>query len=161
MTKTAALLTFAALGLTALGSGGWAAWNSTSAAHGEPQPGSSVAIEVVPPREPELRPGPILPVGELRDEYRHDPDQLRGPSPMDLPVESAWLEWYEPLPEFPSIIVSVPMDPAPSRRRTPDMDRHDYSFGFDAPKPDYAAERDTRQSALARSAPVVSDSAFY
>lgn len=161
MAKTAAILTIAALALTGLGAAGWAAWNSTSAAHGDPQAGSTVAIEVVPPPEPDLRPGPILPVGELRDEYRHDPERLKGPSPLDLPTESAWLEWYEPLPELTSIIVTVPLDPAPLSRRAPEMDRNDYSFGFDAPQPDYAAEREARQSALTDAAPVISDSIFY
>lgn len=161
MAKTAAILTVAALVLTGLGAGGWAAWNSTSAAHGDPQAGSTVAIEVVPPREPDLRPGPILPVGELRDGYRHDPERLKGPTPLDLPFESAWLEWYEPLPDPTTIVVTGPLEPAPIRRPATQLDRNDYSFGFDAPQPDYAAEREARQSALTDSAPVISDSVFY
>ncbi|AYG95735.1 hypothetical protein D8I30_11510 [Brevundimonas naejangsanensis] len=158
---TAALLTAAALTLTGLGAAGWAAWNSTSAAHGERQAGPTIAIEVVPPREPNLRPGPILSVGELRNGYHHDPERLKGPAASDLPVESAWLEWYPPLPAPTSIIVAVPLEPPPARPPAPTLDRNDYNFGFDAPRPDYAAEREARQSALSKAPPAAPDSIFY
>lgn len=157
MAKSAVFLTSAALALTGLGAAGWAAWNSTSAAHGDRRAGSTIAIEVVPPREPDLQAGPILPVGELRNGYRHDPERLKGLA-ADLPVESAWLEWYEPLPDPASIIMAAPLEPPPVRQ--PELDRNDYSFGFDAPQPDYAAEREARQSALS-DPPAVSDSVFY
>lgn len=161
MAKRAALLTAAALALTGLGTAGWAAWSSTSASHGEHLAGPTIAIQVIPPREPDLRPGLILPVGALRNGYHHDPDRLKGLAILDAPVESARLEWYEPLPDAASIIVTVPLETAPARRPAPTLDRNDYSFGFDAPQPDYAAEREARQSALPDAPPAVSDSVFY
>lgn len=161
MAKSAVFLTAAALALTGLGAAGWA-WNSTSTAHRDHHSGSTIAIEVVPPREPDLPPSSILPVGDLQNGYHHDPARLKGLTAFDAPIESAWLEWYEPLPEPATIIMAVPLEPAPARRPAPTLDRNDYSFGFDAPQADYAAERTARQSALSDPPPAaVSDSLFY
>nr|WP_313416608.1 hypothetical protein [Brevundimonas diminuta] len=160
MNKSAVILASAALVLTGLGAAGWAAWNSTSAAHGGRASGSAVAIDVVPPVEPDLPVGSIMAVGELRDGYEHDPERLAALPGEDEPyVESAWLELtpdLPPLPEQvtpPTIVRPSPPQPAPQ------LERDDYGFGFDTPQPDYAAEREARQSALDQ--PSASDSVFY
>ncbi|WP_225212213.1 hypothetical protein [Brevundimonas guildfordensis] len=149
MTRSAVILTAAALALTSLGAASWAAWNSTSAAHGELISGASVAIAVVPPVEPDLPPGSIMTVGELRDGYEHDPERLVPMTGDAEPYfESAWLELM-PEPTLPpasygALSGSVDM----ASRPAPELARDDYGFGFDTPQPDYAAERAARQSAL-------------
>ena len=165
MNKSAVILASAALVLTGLGAAGWAAWNSTSAAHGGRASGYGVTVEVVPPVEPDLPPGSIMTVGELREGYEHDPERLAALPGDDAPyVESAWLELLPELPpppahDAPTII--RPRTPQPA----PQLDQDDYGFGFDAPQPDYAAEREARQSALreppSSEARRASDSAFY
>lgn len=165
MNKSAVILASAALVLTGLGAVGWAAWNSTSAAHGGRASGPAVAIDVVPPVEPDLPIGSIMAVGELRDGYEHDPDRLAALPGEDEPyVESAWLELtpdLPPLPEQeapPTIVRPSPAQPAPQ------LERDDYGFGFDAPQPDYVAEREARQSALndpPSETRATSDSVFY
>jgi len=149
MSRSAVILASAALVLTGLGAAGWAAWNSTSAAHGEPVSDYGVTVEVVPPIEPDLPPGSIMAVGELRDGYEHDAERVAALSGDDEPyVESAWLE-LTPEPSRPPYY-DTPSDPGPplSSRPAPELERDDYGFGFDAPQPDYAAERAARQSAL-------------
>lgn len=130
------LLTTAALILVGLGAAGWAVWNSTSTAHGDRSDGRRIAVDVVAPHEPDLIPGPVLSVGDLRDGYEHDPERLEPPAPLDDPyletpaLESAWLE-PEPAP--------TPNDPESltlERRPPPRLEEGDYSFGFDAPEPD-------------------------
>ena len=160
MNKSAVILASAALVLTGLGAACWAAWNSTSAAHGGRASGSAVAIDVVPPVEPDLPVGSIMAVGELRDGYEHDPERLAALPGEDEPyVESAWLELtpdLPPLPEQetpPNVIRPSPPQPALQ------MERDDYGFGFDTPQPDYAAEREARQSALDE--PPASGDFFY
>lgn len=149
MTRSAVILTAAALALTSLGAASWAAWNSTSAAHGQRISGASVAIAVVPPVEPDLPPGSIMTVGELRDGYEHDPERLVPMTGDAEPYfESAWLELM-PEPTLPpasygALSGSVDM----ASRPAPELARDDYGFGFDTPQPDYAAERAARQSAL-------------
>ncbi|MEN5051224.1 hypothetical protein [Brevundimonas naejangsanensis] len=149
MSRSAVILASVALVLTGLGAAGWAVWNSTSAAHGGRVPGYGVTVEVVPPVEPDLPPGSIMTVGELRDGYEHDAERVAAPPRDDEPyVESAWLE-LTPEPSQPPYY-DTPSDPGPPRssRPAPELERDDYSFGFDAPQPDYAAERAARQSAL-------------
>lgn len=166
MNKSAVILASAALVLTGLGAAGWAAWNSTSAAHGGRASGSAVAIDVVPPVEPDLPVGSIMAVGELRDGYEHDPERLAALPGDDEPyVESAWLELMPDLPTLPTHdappTIIRPTAPPPA----PQLKQDDYGFGFDTPQPDYAAEREARQSAL-KDPPtpdtrVASDSVFY
>ncbi|WP_415287225.1 hypothetical protein RSD66_08000 [Brevundimonas sp. S1H14] len=149
MSRSAVILASAALVLTGLGAAGWAVWNSTSAAHGGRAPGYGVTVEVVPPVEPDLPPGSIMTVGELRDGYEHDAERVAPPPRDDEPYgESAWLE-LTPEPSQPPYY-DTPSDPGPPRssRPAPELERDDYGFGFDAPQPDYAAERAARQSAL-------------
>lgn len=149
MSRSAVILASAALVLTGLGAAGWAAWNSTSAAHGGRGSGHGVTVEVVPPIEPDLPPGSIMTVGELRDGYEHDAERVAASPGDDEPyVESAWLE-LTPEPSQPPYY-DTPSEPGPplSSRPAPELERDDYGFGFDAPQPDYAAERAARQSAL-------------
>src|SRR5690606_37392795 len=149
MSRSAVILAAAALGLTGLGTAGWAAWNSTSAAHSGRGPDYGVTVQVVPPVEPNLPPGSIMAVGELRDGYKHDPQRVAGVMTDDSPnVESAWLELMPELPQ--PDFYGTPSDPGPPppSRPTPALDGNDYSFGFDAPQPDYAAERAARYAAL-------------
>ncbi|MGX1802952.1 hypothetical protein ACWIDJ_11520 [Brevundimonas naejangsanensis] len=149
MSRSAVIMASAALVLTGLGAAGWAVWNSTSAAHGGRVSDYDVTVEVVPPVEPDLPPGSIMTVGELRDGYEHDAERVAAPPRDDEPyVESAWLE-LTPEPSQPPYY-DTPSDPGPplSSRPAPELERDDYSFGFDAPQPDYAAERAARQSAL-------------
>lgn len=87
-----------ALGLTIAGAGGWAAWNSTAVAHRDRQDGGALHVEVVAPREPELPARAVMPVGDLRDDYVHDPERLQPPAVLD--AEYAYLEttWADPPP---------------------------------------------------------------
>lgn len=148
MNTRTAILASAALILTGLGAAGWAMWNSTSAAHGGRASGYGVTVEVVPPVEPDLPAGSILTVGELRDGYEHDPERL---APLNDPdesaIDSAWVELTPALADeavaqpAPPVVTMVP----PSR---PELVPDDYGFGFDAPRPDYQAERQARLSTL-------------
>lgn len=141
MNTRTAILASAALVLTGLGAAGWAMWNSTSAAHGGRTSGYGVTVEVVPPVEPDLPPGSIMAVGDLRDGYEHDPERL---APLEDPdesvVESAWLELM-PADQGSSLAPPVVTMATPPR---PELERDDYGFGFDGPRPDYQAERQAR-----------------
>ncbi|HEY1072592.1 hypothetical protein [Brevundimonas sp.] len=147
-------LTGLALGLTAAGAGGWAAWNSTAIAHREVG-GGELQVEVVAPREPDLPVGAILAVGDLRDDYVHDPDRLQPPAVLDADyayTDNAWAE-PEPSPDPLSgradgLAWTTLRPPAPIR-----LDPHDYSFGFDQPpleqatdNPDHPANPDASTS---------------
>lgn len=150
MARRAALLTAAALVLAGLGAAGWAAWNSTSAAHRDRLATSAITIEVVAPTEPDLpSPGSVLAVGELQGGYEHDADRLIGSADeAESYVESAWLELspeFETPDEAPSPPVVASLPPAAPPQAPSSLDREDYSFGFDAPQPDYEAERRARQ----------------
>lgn len=122
-----------ALGLAALGAGGWAAWNSTAVAHRDVL-GAAMRIEVVAPREPDLPPPSIMTVGDLRDGYVHDPQRLQPPAALD--AEYAYLDdpraqpapWVEPPPVRNGLVWTSLRPPAPPR-----LEPHDYSYGFDQP----------------------------
>ncbi len=150
MSRSAVILASAALVLTGLGAAaGWAVWNSTSAAHGEGAPDSGVTVEVVPPIEPDLPPGSIMAVGELRDGYEHDAERVAALPSEDAPyVESAWLELTPEPSQPPYYDTLADHGPPLSSRPAPELAPDDYGFGFDTPQPDYAAERAARQSAL-------------
>lgn len=148
MNTRTAILAAAALILTGLGAAGWAMWNSTSAAHGGRALGYGVTVEVVPPVEPDLPPGSILTVGELRDGYEHDPERL---APLNDPDESAIdSAWVELMPALADEAVALPVPPVVTMAASPrpELRQDDYGFGFDAPRPDYQAERQARISAL-------------
>ena len=149
MNRNALSLACAALILTGLGAAGWAAWSSTSSAHRARAAGPAVAIDLVPPVEPDLPAGSIMAVGELRDGYEHDPERLARPVDEEPYVESAWLELTpDPPPPQPA---DEPLTIA--RPAAPELGQDDYGFGFDTAQPDYAAEREARQSALRDSPP--------
>lgn len=162
MNKSAVILASAALVLIGLGAAGWAAWNSTSAAHRTRASGPAVAIDVVPPVEPDLPAGSIMAVGELRDGYEHDPERLIGPDADQAYVESAWFELSPDVSAPSDIHVSLAAPPA-SSQSAPQLEQDDYSFGFDTPRPDYVAEREARRSGRKDPPPSrsASDSVFY
>lgn len=123
-----------ALGLTAFTAGGWAAWNSTAIAHRNVV-GAVMRIEVVAPREPDLPAPSIIAVGELRDGYVHDPEQLAPPAILDAEyayLDDAWAEPEPPVEPPPPVegglVWTSLRPPAPPR-----LDPHDYSYGFDQP----------------------------
>lgn len=122
-----------ALGLTAFTAGGWAAWNSTAIAHRDVV-GAVMHIEVVAPREPDLPAPSIIAVGELREGYVHDPEQLALPAILDAEyayLDDAWVEpepTFEPPPIEGSLVRTSLRPPAPPR-----LEPHDYSYGFDQP----------------------------
>lgn len=132
-----------ALVLTALGAGGWAAWNSTAIAHRDGV-GGGLHIEVVAPREPDLPASSIMAVGELRDGYVHDPERLQPPVVLDAEyayLDDGWIEpgpWGEPPPPPAGGLVWTTLRP-PSPPLPPRLEPHDYNFGFDQPLPDSAA----------------------
>lgn len=137
--KTLALAGLA-LGLTAAGAGGWAAWNSTAIAHRDAGHGVMSVEVVAPPTEPDLPPGSIMAVGELRNGYVHDPARLQPPAILDAEYEAylddAWLEPPAPAgpppQDYRNGLVWVSPRPATPVRLEPD----DYSFGFDQPLPE-------------------------
>ena len=130
-----------ALGLTIAGAGGWSAWNSTAVAHRDAKELGGLHIEVVAPREPELPARAVMSVGDLRDDYVHDPERLTPPAVLDAEyayLETAWADpppLAEPPPERTGGLVWTTLRPAPSPRLEP----HDYSFGFDQPLPDQSS----------------------
>lgn len=145
MNKRTTILASATLVLIGLGAAGWAMWNSTSAAHGGRASRYGVTVEVVPPIEPDLPPGSIMAVGDLRDGYEHDPERLAPlEDPDESPVETAWLE-LAPADQGSSLAPPVVTMETPPR---PSLEGDDYGFGFDAPRPDYHAERQARISSL-------------
>lgn len=112
-------------------------------------------IEVVAPTEPKLSPGPIMEVGELVDGFVYRPAPP-APEPVSY---TAFLPWEEETydvapPRPPRRWFGLPV--APARRpweseRPEDRDRaRDLArrFGFDAPRPDWRAEREARRARL-------------
>lgn len=141
MTMKATTAVIAALSLAALLGGGWVLWRSTAIAHGTASDGPSIHVEVVAPVEPEPAPSPILAVGELRNGYEHDPVRMLPPTAYGADataLDSAWVEPTAPLPP-PSVVVISEPAPAPMPRVVR-LDPDDYSFGFDRPLPEAAAE---------------------
>jgi len=136
-----------------------------------------MAVEVVAPVEPAVAPGGTMEVGDLVDGYTHVPiqPQSQGEDAYDAGYQTAWVEPLPPLPE-PGVWRSDGAVVTPTQPQ-PEVIRSGGRFGFDAPGPDYAAERRARQERLDRiqaeqaargspGAPVVSpgldrDSAFY
>jgi hypothetical protein len=136
-----------------------------------------IAVEVVAPVEPEVQPGGTMEVGDLVDGYTHVAiqPQAAGADAYDADVQTAWVEPLPPLraPE-PAAWSGGEAVVQPTQAQPQEQDG---PFGFDAPGPDYAAERRARQARLDRvqaeqaargaaGAPVTSpgldrDSAFY
>lgn len=119
-----------------------------------PQPGrissdDAVRVEVVAPVEPVVQPGARMEVGELVDAYEHVPIPARDPD-MDVYDATYQTAWIEPPPRNEP---RVRWTQEAANVRPPDVApvvAHTSRFGFDAPTPDYAAERRARQERLDR-----------
>lgn len=117
---------------------------------GLPVPPGQMQVEVVAPVEPDIQPGSTLEVGELVDGYTHvaAPPMLAADA-YDPEYQTAWVEPLPPLPQ-PAVRVSLPAE-AVVRSTQPQPGPDDgRRYGFDAPAPDYAAERRARQARLDR-----------
>lgn len=119
-------------------------------APGQPSPavGERLEILVVAPVEPEIRPGPVMEVGDLVDVLDRLPAPISGAvSAMDVPVEDARPR-YRP---SPPVRVGEAIRPGPAPSEPPGRDGLDGRvsrwFGFDAPGRDYRAERTARREA--------------
>ena len=113
--------------------------------------GEGLRIEVVAPVEPELVPGSVMEVGELIDGFRY----VR-PAPAErVPAyDVAWAE-DEAAPIVPrrretGVRRYASSDGGPGEVREPETlgERGRRWFGFDNPRPDYAAERRARQARM-------------
>lgn len=115
-------------------------------------------IEVVQPPPPAIEPGARMDVGELVDGYRHVSRPRPDRSGFDDYHVDAWLEPLPPLPEPARWRrESRPVDHAPPEVRptapqpaTDERPGPRNPYGFDAPTPDYRAERRSRRERLAR-----------
>lgn len=112
-------------------------------------PDDAVEVQVVAPVEPVVQPGSRMEVGELVDGYEHVPIAAR-PSDMDGYDPGYETAWIEPLPrEAPRGRWSdEPTEVRPASAAQPPV--RESRFGFDAPGPDYAAERRMRRERLDR-----------
>lgn len=109
-----------------------------------------MAVEVVAPIEPEVEPGGTMEVGELVDGYDHVAIQPQGEGAdaYDAGYQTAWVEPLPPLPE-PTVWRSDGAVVRPTQPQ-PEVTRSSGQFGFDAPGPDYAAERRARRDRMDR-----------
>jgi hypothetical protein len=107
-----------------------------------------MAVEVVAPVEPTVEPGGVMEVGELVDGYTHVAIQPQAEGP-DLYDEAYQTAWVEPLPSEPRVWRSDGAVVRPTQPQA-EVTRSGGQFGFDAPGPDYAAERRARQDRLDR-----------
>lgn len=111
--------------------------------------GPGVSIAVVEPREPALVPGSVMDVGDLSDGYKHRPYVRQ--ADYDAPSYEEF-EDYPPVRAEPKHVErprELAYEPAPppviiERRERPRR----WSFGFDQPRPDYAAERRERMARM-------------
>ena len=114
-----------------------------------PRDGGMMQVEVVAPVETEVEPGGTMEVGELVDGYTHV--AIAAPvseaDRYDPEHQTAWIE-PEPSEPRPSIRVWTSAPPSPPTPVPPEGRAG--SYGFDAPGPDYAAERRARQERLDR-----------
>ncbi|WP_439471370.1 hypothetical protein [Brevundimonas sp.] len=110
-----------------------------------------MAVEVVAPVEPTVEPGGAMEVGDLVDGYTHVAIAPAEPADVyDAGYETAWVE---PLPPLPEPRATAWRSDGAAARPTQDqaeVTRSGGQFGFDAPGPDYAAERRARQARLDR-----------
>lgn len=106
----------------------------------------NVSIDIVAPREPRPEPGGVMDVGDLANGYAH-PAYAPPPAVYRLPQDLAGDEALSRIaPERVERPPETAPEPAPppviaERRERPERR---WSFGFDAPDPDYAAERRER-----------------
>lgn len=107
-----------------------------------------MSVEVVAPVEPEVQPGGTMEVGALVDGYTHVAiqPQAEGPDVYDAGYQTAWVEPLPPLPQpAPTTWTSGDAVVRPTQAQPQEGGS---AFGFDAPGPDYAAERRARQERL-------------
>jgi hypothetical protein len=121
--------------------------------------GEGLRIEVVQPPAPEIEPGSRMDVGELVDGYRHV--SFERPDFRDRFDEfyaDAWLEPLPPLPDpprwrretRPAEHPPAELRPTSSQPSMEERSRPANPYGFDAPSPDYHAERRARRERMAR-----------
>ena len=121
--------------------------------------GDGLRIEVVQPPAPEIEPGSRMDVGELVDGYQHV--TFERPDFRDRFEDfyaDAWLESLPPLPDPPrwrretARAEHPPAELRPTAWRPPMEERPGPAnpYGFDAPAPDYRAERRARRERMAR-----------
>lgn len=135
----------AVIGVAALAVGAMARPGSRAAIDGE-----RLQIQVVAPVEPVVTPGPVMDVGHLID----GPVSIPSPQLAVEPLQDAYYE-DEPVElrkprSGPKRYVEEAVVHAPPQPEPPDAGRRDSRadrrFGFDAPQPDYRAEREARRA---------------
>lgn len=138
----------AGVGLLAVGGLTFAVLRDASA--GGVLGGEQMQVEVVTPVEPEVQPGETMDVGALVDGYTHValPAQATGDEVHVADYETPWVEPLPPVREASRVAWrgDVVESEAPARVEVTRSDGG--RFGFDAPEPDYAAERRARQERL-------------
>lgn len=108
--------------------------------------GPNVSIDVVPPREPVPEPGGVMDVGDLADVYSHQGD-VQPAAVVFRPREVSESDPPAPLrAERPRVVATEPA--AKSVVAEPREPSRRWPFGFDQPRPDYAAERRDRRARL-------------
>lgn len=113
--------------------------------------GAGLKIEVVAPVEPTLVPGSVMEVGELIDGFRY----VRPAPAQRVPAyDVAWAEDeaapVESRQRESGVRRYASSDAGPPQGREPETlgERGRRWFGFDEPRPDYAAERRARQGRM-------------
>ena len=143
----------------ALTIGGFALTNRGSA-DAEPAGGPALNIAVVPPPEREFQPGDVMDVGALNNGFD-------GQMPAAVATSSADADYYAEQPAYveddwraddrePPRYNDRSYDdrarydePAPRQDdRRDDYQPRPLAFGFDAPRPDWRAEREARRAAM-------------
>ena len=112
--------------------------------------GERMRIQVVAPMEPDITPGPVMDVGRLVDgpvsvpsfqpavEPAEDADDRDDPVEVRKPSSGGKRYVEDP-------VIHTPPQPAEPAGGWHDS-RSDRRFGFDAPQPDYRAEREARRA---------------
>lgn len=131
-----------------------------------------IQIRLVPPVEPDVEPGAVMEVGDLRDEFdRAALVRAEAARRADEAASNAYAaayvedDDYVPVteayaPPRPAMVIL----PAPPPRREIDL-RRDYvgsptAYGFDAPRPDYTAERRARRAERAADEAAMREQAY-
>lgn len=119
--------------------------------NGPLDPAGGMQISLIQPVEPEITPGTTLEVGDLVDGYTHRP--IPTPvSDVDAYEDTHATAWLEPVREAEPVrwspssgqAVVTPTSEQPGEAAAANP------YGFDAPTPDYASEREARRTRLDR-----------